>query len=481
MRSRKAAALAASAVMLATQLGFTAAADEPSETGELTASRAAEEMGVGINLGNTFEAYNAGGCEKSTYTWMPKVGSNTPSDYEKYWGAPVTTQEMIDGFREAGFNTVRIPVYWGNMMENDGTWTISNDYIERVAEVVDYCLNDDLYTVINIHHFDEFIIRRHNTEECCEIFGKLWTQIAERFKDYEGKLVFEGFNEYLGASQFGEDGELHEQSEADAYSSANAINQTFVDAVRATGGNNEDRVLIVSGVTTNIDKTTSKKFVMPEDTVKDRLMVSVHYVDNLMYWINQIGSSGWKDYANYQCSLLKKAFTDKGIPVFMGETTSVYSKDHFDSNAEVKTSSECLEYILTLLTDNGFVPVLWDVSGNFYDRTGCVIKDEKNAEVIARMTGNAPVDDSEPDSSSDSEAETSEAETSEAETSETDESSEAAAELSSAEESTDAGEGVVSSAADSNKGSNPNTGAAAVILFGAAAACASAVILRKKH
>ena len=477
MKRRAAAVITAAAVMMTSQIGAFAASEEVPEAAALTASRAAEEMGIGINLGNTFEAYNASGCEKSTYTWMPVVGQNTPEDYETCWGAPVTTQEMIDGFRDAGFKTVRIPVYWGNMMENDGTWTVNGEYIARVAEVVDCCLKDDLYTVINIHHFDEFIIRRHNTEECCEIFANLWTQIAEYFKDYPDKLVFEGFNEYLGASQFGEDGELHEQSEEDAFASANAINQTFVDSVRATGGNNAERVLIVSGVTTNIDKTTTSKFVMPEDTVEDRLMVSVHYVDNLMYWINLIGTKDWKDYSKYQCSLLKKAFTDKGIPVFVGETTSNYPRSNFGGNAEVKTSSECLEYILTLLQENGFVPVLWDVTDNFYDRTKCEIKDGKNAEVIARLTGNAPADESESESEADSESE------SESE-SEPEESSESAseAEPSSAEESSEAGSGAVSSAADSGKSSNPNTGtAAAMLLLGAVSAAATAVLYRKKN
>ena len=132
---------------------------------------------------------------------------------------------------------------------------------------------------------------------------------------------------------------------------------------RATGGKNAERVLIVSGYWTNIDMTTSDQFVMPADSVKDRLMVSVHYVDNAMFWSNEIGGDKWLDYIDSQCALLKSAFTDKGIPVFLGETTSIYPQSNFSSSAEHTDTSECLEIVLQKLTDNGFVPVLWDEIG----------------------------------------------------------------------------------------------------------------------
>ena len=126
-----------------------------------TAQQVAEDMRLGLNLGNTMEAYDATDCEKITFEWIPEIGENTPSDYEQYWGAEITTQEIIDGIKNSGFNTVRIPVFWGNMMKNDGNWDIDPDYIARVKEIVDYCQNANLYAVINIHHFDEFIIRRN--------------------------------------------------------------------------------------------------------------------------------------------------------------------------------------------------------------------------------------------------------------------------------------------------------------------------------
>ena len=362
------------------------AAEQTAENEFLSAAETAKAMGIGLNLGNTMEAYNAQNCEKITYEWIPTVGSNVPADYETCWGAVVTTQEIIDGIKAEGFNTVRIPVFWGNMMENDGKWDISPEYMARVREIVDYCQNAGVYAVINIHHFDEFIIRRNSVEECEKIFNHLWTQIAEEFKDHPETVVFAGFNEYLGGNQFNSEGELVELSLSDGYKLTNALNQAFVDAVRATGGNNTERVLIVSGYRTNIDRTTSDQFVMPKDSAKDKLMVSVHYVDNAMYWSNKIGGKEWTDYINSQCELLKKSFTDKGIPVFVGETTSIYPKGNFAPDAEEKDTSKCLEMVLDKLTDEGFVPVLWDVNGNFYSRTEYRIISDSDREVIKKIS-----------------------------------------------------------------------------------------------
>jgi len=348
-----------------------------------TANEVAKDMGLGISLGNTMEAYEATDCEKITFEWIPVVGNNTPKDYEVCWECVETTQEVIDGMKAAGFNTVRIPVFWGNMMANDGTWTINADYIARVKEIVDYCQSAGVYTVINIHHFDEFIIRRNDIDECEKIFTRLWTQIAEYFKDYGPTLVFEGYNEYLGGKQFNDKGELVEVSKSKGYKMTNTMNQCFVDAVRKTGGNNAQRVLIVSGYWTNIDLTTDSKFEMPTDTVADRLMVSVHYVDNNMYWWNKIGGQDWLNYIDDQCGKLKRAFTDKGIPVFMGETTSMYPKNNMDSSVKNKMSStDCLKIVLERLLDEGFVPVLWDTNSHFYSRTEYKIVNADDAKLI---------------------------------------------------------------------------------------------------
>lgn len=345
----------------------------------------AKEMKLGINLGNTMEAYNASGCEQYSYTWIPKIGSNNPQNYETCWGAAVTTQEIIDGIKAAGFSTVRIPVFWGNMMENDGTWTINPKYLERVREIVDFCFNADLYVVVNCHHFDEFIIRRNNIEDCSIIFTNLWTQIASYFNNYSEKLVFEGFNEYLGGKQFTASGYLADVPQKKAYELTNAMNQAFVNAVRSTGGNNKERVLIISGYWTNIDLTTKPDFLIPQDSAKNKLMVSVHYVDNATYWQRQIGGTNWEKYIDSQINLLNKAFTSKGIPVFLGETTAQYPKENFTASPKHASSAECLDYVLGKLLDNNFVPVIWDTPENFYLRREMRINNEENRDVIEKF------------------------------------------------------------------------------------------------
>ena len=348
----------------------------------------AKDMKLGLNIGNTMEAYDAKNCEKYSYTWIPKLGGNTPHDYECCWGSPVITQEMVDGIKAAGFNTVRIPVFWGNMMENDGKWTINPDYLNRVREIVDYCLTDDLYAVVNIHHFDEFIIRRNSIEDCSTIFTNIWTQIASYFNNYSEKLIFEGFNEYLGGKQFDKSGFLRELRRDQGYNLTNAMNKAFVNAVRSTGKNNAERVLIISGYWTNIDLTTAKEFIIPDDSAENKLMVSVHYVDNSMYWSSQIGSQQWVKYIDSQCALLDKAFTSKGIPVFLGETTANYPAERLRGKLYPK-SHECLEYVLTKLLEHGFVPVIWDTHNDhsFYDRNACIIRNENDRAVIEKVRG----------------------------------------------------------------------------------------------
>ena len=194
-------------------------------------------------------------------------------------------------------------------------------------------------------------------------------------------MVFEGYNEALGLVREGDT-----YTEEQKFEYVNQMNQAFVDAVRSTGGNNAERVLIVSGYNTNIDRTTSDLFVMPKDTVEDRLMVSVHYVDNNMYGAKKIGGQEWLDYIDSQCELLKKAFTDKGIPVFLGETSAGYPDENFAPNPIYKTSTECLEVVLNKLLDYGFVPVIWDVNDNFYSRTEYKIKSETDRELIKKLS-----------------------------------------------------------------------------------------------
>lgn len=377
MKFRQLAAAAAVPMMLLSLSGCAkSGADSGKMRKDLTAQTAAQEMGIGLNLGNTMEAYWLD--ENDLTAGASTIGSNTPQDYEQCWGAVVTTPECIDGIAAAGFDTVRIPVYWGNMMEDDGTYQINAAYLDRVQEIVDECRRNDLYVIINIHHYDEFLIKHHTTDEVLEAVGIIWEQIAKRFRNYSDKLLFEGFNEALGTPQNGT-----EPSEEETYAFVNAMNQTFVDTVRSTGGNNASRILIASGYWTNIDLTTDERYQLPADSAEDRLMVSVHYIDNAIYWTNMIGGERWEQYSKEQCELLKARFTDNGIPVFVGECTAIYDQEHFIKHPIHETSQDCLQYLLNMTADYGFVPVLWDVNDNFYSRTECKIKNDADQAVIA--------------------------------------------------------------------------------------------------
>lgn len=345
---------------------------------DMSAMDYAQDMGVGINLGNTMEAYWEDKSNKTSGASL--IGEDTPEDYEKCWGAVVTTQEAVNGMRDAGFDTVRIPVYWGNMMEDDGKYEIDEQYLNRVKEIVDYCRSAGLYAVINVHHYDQFLILNKDKEEVLKAVDTVWTQVAKYFKGYSDYLIFEGFNEALGSQPEGEN-----LSEKEIYDYVNDMNQTFVDAVRKTGGNNKNRILIASGYWTNIDNTTKDSFLMPEDSAEDKLMVSVHYIDNACYWTNNIGGDYWRTYSKNQCELLKDAFSERNIPVFVGECTSIYDAERFAENADVTSSSECLQYMLTMAADYDFVPVLWDVSNNFYSRTENKIKSETDSAVIKEI------------------------------------------------------------------------------------------------
>ena len=180
MQIKKLAALFLAAALLplsgCAAFGGRNSSDNGKMRSDLSAVTCAQEMGVGINLGNTMEAYWA--SDDNATSGASVIGDNTPNNYETCWGAVVTTQECIDGMAAAGFETVRVPVYWGNMMEDDGSFTIDPAYIARVQEIVDYCRNAGLYVIINCHHYDEFLIKHYTQEEVLHATAVLWKQIA---------------------------------------------------------------------------------------------------------------------------------------------------------------------------------------------------------------------------------------------------------------------------------------------------------------
>lgn len=333
-----------------------------------TAIEIAADMGYGWNLGNTMEATN-------TWTPNPKV-----TDFETAWGQPVTTKAMIDGIKKAGFNSIRIPVSWSNMMSSDGNYTIDASYFKRVDEIISYAFANDMYVIINDHYdggwWKGFA---SNKTECMKHYKNMWTQVAGHYKDYPEKLIFESANEELGNSLKNDNENV---AELKLYSLTNEINQTFVDIVRQSGGNNSKRYLLIAGFNTDIDKTCSSLYEMPTDTISNHLMVSVHYYTPWTY-VGLYKDEGYGYKATWGTDSDKsemagnfarmKKFTDAGYGVVIGEY-SVLPQYISSGNYKRKDGDTTfIKYLLTLCDKYGYAPYVWD-AGDWYNRYTCSMR-----------------------------------------------------------------------------------------------------------
>lgn len=345
----------------------------------LTALEATRLMGNGINLGNTLEA-----CDNNV-----GIKTNTPLSYETYWGQPKTTQAMIDGMKAAGFDTIRIPVAWMTNATHlyEGDYTIDAGYMDRVEEVVRYARKAGMYVIIN-DHWDGGWYGMFGSESAetralaMEAYKGMWQQIAERFRDYSDYLIFESANEELGG-RFDENSPLYCSdsvvtylTDDERYALTNEINQTFVDVVRATGGNNATRFLLIAGYSTNIDQTCDDRFQMPKDTVDSKLMVSVHYYDPWSYCGASSAASATKwgkvsdyEYLDQQLAKMTK-FTEAGYGVVIGEYGALPGSDGLKDNTLAYHTAfldACTKYNLT--------NCLWDCSG-LYKRVSQTFADD---------------------------------------------------------------------------------------------------------
>lgn len=345
----------------------------------LTALEATRLMGNGINLGNTLEA-----CDNNV-----GIKTNTPLSYETHWGQPKTTQAMIDGMKAAGFDTIRIPVAWMTNATHlyEGDYTIDADYMDRVEEVVRYARKAGMYVIIN-DHWDGGWYGMFGSESAetralaMEAYKGMWQQIAERFRDYSDYLIFESANEELGG-RFDENSPLYCSdsvvtylTDDERYALTNEINQTFVDVVRATGGNNATRFLLIAGYSTDIDKTCDDRFQMPKDTADSKLMVSVHYYDPWSYCGASSAASATKwgkvsdyEYMDQQLAKMTK-FTEAGYGVVIGEYGALPCSDGLKDNTLAYHTAfldACTKYNLT--------NCLWDCSG-LYKRVSQTFADD---------------------------------------------------------------------------------------------------------
>ena len=364
---RKAAGILTAAVMAVSAAVIPAsAADSRQKLPENDAMAFVDGMGAGWNLGNAFDAWAA----------------RTPADelnLETTWCGAKTTKELIKTVKSAGFNTIRIPVSWHNHV--DKNYNISSKWMDRVKEVVDWCMDEGLYVIINIHHDNDKneygYYRPGKSEETRSVkyIKKIWEQVAETFRDYGEKLVFQGMNEPRLTGdpnyEWWYNKDNVPQTVKDALEIINELNQTFVDAVRASGGNNADRYLLIVGYAAKPDQLgiLSQYFRMPKDSAKGRLIADAHY-----YGIGVKTSPAVIDG-------LYKAYSSKGIPVVISEYGLNENGYKYSDNTE--TAVQRMGDFFSYARNRGISVIVWD---NNYGGKGISTShkfiDRKTAKVI---------------------------------------------------------------------------------------------------
>lgn len=343
---------------------------------ELTAQEVAQRMMPGWNLGNTMEANISWGNEPAKL-----FENNGGLAAETAWQPTKTTQAVIDYVKSQGFRSVRIPCawVWGHMSDANN-YTIDATWMARVKEVVDYCVKDGLYVLLNDHWDggwldDNLTATGAQKEKNKEVLTAIWTQIANEFKDYDDHLVFAGQNEPP----------IEKQSDI---SKLVEYQQTFIDAVRATGGNNAKRLLVVQGPSTDAEKTCNwLADKMPTDPA-GKLAVEIHFYypwnfwgmtedaswGNMFYYWgegNHVNGSQhnatWGEEADMKtiADKLKSKFVDQGIPVINGEygiiwrTITGANESQEKHNASIK---HYYKYMNQLCMERGIVPMAWDTN-----------------------------------------------------------------------------------------------------------------------
>lgn len=227
---------------------------------------------VGWNLGNQFECSSPGQDGESMQIGNPDNSIKA----EMAWGNPMVTSKTIKAVKEAGFNAIRIPVRWQYHITDPMTMSIDKAWMARIKEVVDWCLANDLKVIINTHH-DKWLEGRPTSqykEENNQKLSLLWRNIASEFAQYDYRVAFAGTNEVHIKDNWG-------KPEAENLAVQNSYNQTFIDVVRATGGKNRKRHLIVQTYVCNPDfGINNGDFIIPTDAEGnglDYMSVEFHY------------------------------------------------------------------------------------------------------------------------------------------------------------------------------------------------------------
>lgn len=381
-------AVAAATLITSTATALPVSAADKNEMRNMSTMELVQDMGIGINLGNTFDA--AG-------DWIGQYSSGSVTDYETAWGSPVVTKAMIQGYADEGFGVLRIPVAWSNRMANDGTYTIDKEWMARITQVVDWTLEADMYAIVNIHWDNGWVNNfPDNKTESMTRFTHMWEQISDNFKDYGDHLMFEAQNEELGWESIwnkwaGNNGK------AESYALVNEVNQQFVSTVRASGGNNTYRHLLISGYNTGIDVTCDPMFEIPYDPV-NRLAVSVHYYTPAGFAILEEdadwgkASSTWGTDAEYKelygwMDMLKSYYIDKGIPVIIGEYGCPIKNKDPDSVRRFLSS------VCKAASDRQLCPVLWDTPEGHYNRETYKLNDRQLKAAYDEIIASRPKTD----------------------------------------------------------------------------------------
>ncbi|HEY1200604.1 MAG TPA: cellulase family glycosylhydrolase, partial [Niastella sp.] len=227
---------------------------------ESTAVQLAAKFKLGWNIGNTLEA----------------IGGETA------WGNPLITESYIQFVKTQGFNAIRLPCSWDKHSDK-ATAKIQDEWLARVKQVVQYCVENDMYVLLNIHWDGGWLENNINSQKKDSVNAKqqaFWEQIATTMRDFDEHLVFASANEPAAET-------------AEQVAVLSSYHQTFVNAVRSTGGRNSYRVLVVQGPSTNIEKTYELMNVLPTDPVKDRMMVEVHYYSPSQFCLLMDGDASW--------------------------------------------------------------------------------------------------------------------------------------------------------------------------------------------
>lgn len=350
-----------------------ASADEPEEMIEMTSQELVSCMKIGWNLGDTLDVCQADRDGDGRVNEHVEEGEKVD---ETLWGNPMATQELFDALLQDGVNAVRLPVTWRDHIDEAGN--IDEEWLNRVQEVVDYAYGIGMYVIINIHHdgggdpnFGAWICNAATDyETTLARYKTLWTQIAERFENYDERLIFESMNE-VG---------FESVSENKAYELLNSLNQEFVTLIRSTGGNNPQRHLLIAGYWTDIAKTCDSRFVMPEDPAGKQI-VSVHYYTPWDFCTtnikNEWGTAAEQRTMEQLVGRMNTTFVEKGIPVIIGEYAA--SGNDFDSCVFF------IEKFVKLCSDYGMATFLWD-NGGQVDRYTYEWRTPEYLKVLQRAT-----------------------------------------------------------------------------------------------